>query len=295
MAIYVLKDPVYDEYTSKINNFTLEWLKWYPFAKIAPKKHPLTRNDILIINLYEGNPYGQYTIPAGCKKIFIVHKLNLDNIKYLQDARYIIYMNDYQRQLAEIAGIKKPYISCPRHPLHNYTVKFNTDAYAYIGGWYFEDKSDGLLDRIIQLHKTIPHDLEFVYFFVSGDLPSRKAAIDSMKKSILSCPELKDRVNAFIDNKLDYNSMIFRARTCEYAYLWRNTISIDELKDAIESKDSSILSNSIYESSMLSHFQSGNAKIIAEKKQCFIAAHEDVKEFTYKDFGGILKNIISHL
>lgn len=295
MAIYVLKDPVYNQNTSKINNFTLEWFKWYPFAKLAPKDFQLNRDDILIINLHEGNPYGQYTIPPGCKKIFIVHKLNNDNIKYLQDARYIIYMNDYQRQLAEIAGIKKPYISCPRHPLHDYNVSFESDPYVYIGGWYFDDKSDGLVDRIIDLHKQVPRHLEFIYFFVWGDLQSRKASIESTKQLIQNSPQLKDRINAFIDAQMDYNSMIFRARTCEYAYLWRNTITIEELKDSISSKDQSVLNNSIYESSMLAHFQSGNAKIIAEPKQCFIHAHEESERFTYKDFALLLKGIISKI
>ena len=84
--------------------------------------------------------------------------------------------------------------------------------------------------------------------------------------------------------------MLFRTRTAEYGYLWRNEPTIEERLDLISSKDESVLDFPVYESAMLSHFQSGNAKVIAEDRLCFIPAHEEMKKFTYKDFSDSLKN-----
>jgi hypothetical protein len=293
--IYVLKDPVYNEYASKTNNFTLEWLKWFPYAKIAPKQHDIKKDDILIINLYDGNPYGQYNIPTGCKKIFIVHKLSKDNIKYLSDATHIIFINKYQKQVADIFGIKRPSTICPRHPLHNYSVSFNTDPYVYIGGWFFDDRHDGLLERIEELHNTLPDHLEFIYFFIWGDLNSRKEKIDSFFTTIRESKAFKKRPNILITDQIAYNTMLFRTRTAEYSYLWRNEPNIEESLDLIASKNESILDTPIYESSMLSHFQSGHSKVIAEDKLCFAPAHIEADNFTYKDFGNLIKEVTNSI
>ena len=63
MNIYLLKDVIYDNETSKIDNFSREWLKWYPCANTIFYNTPINDDDIVIINLYKDNPYGKYKIP----------------------------------------------------------------------------------------------------------------------------------------------------------------------------------------------------------------------------------------
>ena len=48
----------------------------------------LKPEDIIIINLYRQNPYGKYKIPPKCKKVFIVHRIDKENVKYINDADF---------------------------------------------------------------------------------------------------------------------------------------------------------------------------------------------------------------
>ena len=49
--IYALKDVVHSDPFSKTNNFIYEWIKWFPYIKLAPKEYQFKNTDIIIVNL----------------------------------------------------------------------------------------------------------------------------------------------------------------------------------------------------------------------------------------------------
>ncbi len=295
--VYILKDPVYNESTSRINNFTLEWIKWYRFAKIAPKEHKIEASDIVIINLYDGvDPCAGYDIHPNAKRIYIVHKINRENAKHLENAKFVIYINDVMRQIAEIAGIRKPHISCPRYPLYEFFgTEFIKEDFVHIGGWFFDERLDGLVDSLLDMNTKIPKTIQYHYYYIWGGVEARKAKIMETFDTLRKIPELNQRVHTFTDAELSYNISVFTTRIAKYGFIHRNTPSIEETFDLISSKDQSLLEHGISESSMLSMYQSSNVEVIANDNIECLPLYRDTDRFTFKDFSTIIQNTVKKL
>lgn len=295
--VFVLKDPLYNEISSKINNFTLEWIKWFRFAKIAPKTYKFTCNDIIIINLNDGiDPCKGYNIHPGCKRIFIVHKINLVNIKYLKTANYIIYINDVMRQIAEIGGIFKPYTVCPRYPLYNFfNTQFNKVDMVHIGGWFFEDRIEGLREAFNDLDNKLPNNIKFTYNYVWGGIDSRKQQLIRFIDKIKVDGMMNHRANIFPVIEHPYSINLFNTRISKYGFIYRNSPSIEKVFDLINDKDESILNYDISESSMLSMYQSSNTEIICNNTIECLPYFNPTSGFTFKNFSDLITTIIKKL
>lgn len=289
-SVYILKDPVYDESASKINNFTLEWIKWYRFAKIAPKEHEIKSDDIIIINLNDGvDPCLGYRIHPSAKRVYVVHKINRNNLLHLENANFIIYINDVIRQIAEVGGIKKPYISCPRYPLYNFFgTKLIKEDFVHIGGWFFDDRVDGLSDALQKMHEELHRDIQFHYYFIWGSVESRKEKIldflGDMKKKHFA----ENRTHSFPTIENPFNIGLYSTRIAKYGFIHRNTLSIEETFDLINDKNDSILDHDVSESSMLSMYQSSGCEVIANNTIDCLPFFQKTDFFTFKDFA---KNI----
>lgn len=292
--VYIIKDPVYNESTSRIHNFTLEWIKWYRFAKIAPREHKIESSDIVIVNLYDGvDPCAGYDIHPTAKRIYIVHKINRDNVKHLEDANFIIYINDVMQQIAELAGIRKPCIACPRYPLYEFFgTEFLKEDFVHIGGWFFDDRIEGLTDALLNMNSKLPKDIQYHYYYVWGGVESRKKKIHDQFETLRKIPVLNNRVHTFVESELSYNISLFTTRIAKYGFIHRNAPTIEEVFDLINSKDQSILNYSISESSMLSMYQSSNVDVITTDNIECIPLYRDTNHFTFRDFAEIINNAV---
>jgi len=296
MSTYILKDPVYDSNVSRINNFFIQWSKWYPHVKMPPYDFEFNDEDIIIVNLYEGNPYGGYNIPDKCKKLFIVHRIDEKNIRYCKDADFIIYINDLLQTVVEdIGGIEKPCFTTPRHPMHKFITDVNQQNLVYIGGWFKENKTQGLLERLKYLHDKIPVEYEFGIFPIWGKVDRYKNEIDSFKEKLTKSTQSFGKRKIFIqEHELFYDLMLFKARIAKCAFLWENGPTREEIKDLIASKDKKILNYGIEESSMLAIFQSTKKeKLVVENRIKFIPAFEKKEVCTYQQFSQLIKKSIA--
>lgn len=294
--VVVLKDPLYNETSSKINNFTIEWIKWYRFAKIAPKKYTITSSDIVIINLNDAiDPYKGYDINPECKRIFIVHKINSNNIHHLKSATHIIYINDVMRQVAEIGGIIKPYTICPRYPLYDFFgTEFNKLDTVHIGGWFFDDRVDGLREALGELDKKLHNDIQFTYNYVWGGIESRKQQLMDFINGLKDDGMMKDRHNVLPTTETAYIINLFNTRISKYGFIYRNSPSVEEVFDLINDKNESILDYSISESSMLAMYQSSNTEVICNNTIECLPYFKQTADFTFKDFSKIISEIIKN-
>lgn len=295
--VFILKDPLYNETTSKINNFTLEWIKWYRFAKIAPKQYKFTRSDIVIVNLNDGSdPYKGYDIHPECKRILIVHKINSTNIHHLTDATHIVYINDVMRQVAEIGGINKPHTVCPRYPLYDFFgTEFNKLDTVHIGGWFFEDRVEGLREALIELDNNLHKDMRFIYSYVWGGVETRKNQIIDFLNELKSDGLLIKRPNLFTVTEEPYVLNLFNTRISRYGFIHRNSPSIEEVFDLISDKDTRILDYSISESSMLSMYQSSNVEVICNDTIECLPYFKPTSHFTFKDFSSLIDTITKNI
>lgn len=295
--VFVLKDSLYNETTSKINNFTLEWIKWFRFAKIAPKKHKIGRNDIVIINLNDGtDPCKGYDIHSECKLIYIVHKINSINIKHLNTASYVIYINDVMRQIAEIGGINKPHTVCPRYPLYDFFgTQFNKVDMVHIGGWFFEDRVDGLREAFDDLDGNLSNDIQFTYNYVWGGVDNRKRQVMDFIGELKADGMMKHRPNVFPISELPYITNLFNTRISKYGFIHRNSLSVENVFDLINDKDESILDNNISESSMLAMYQSSNTEIVCNDTIECLPYFKPTCEFTFKNFSNLITEIVKKL
>jgi len=294
---YILKDPIHDNDVSKITNFSKQWSKYYPHVKISLYALEFKDDDIIIVNLNKGNPYGNHNIPEGCKKIFIVHSLDKDNIKFLYDADFIIYLNDIQRQVAQdISGIMTPSLTAPRHPMHVFNTEVKQENTLFIGGWFFPERTEKLFDRIAQLNKKLPTDIDFTFYPAWGKSTKLKESIDNfyniIQENIFKYSPRKLFTN---NNELFYDSMIFKTRVAKHAFLWDDSPTIEEIKDLLSSNDEKILNYSISESSMLSILQASPKKLIVENRIKFLTHFEVKQVYTYQQFSGLVKEAISAL
>lgn len=292
--VYILKDTLHSGNVSKINNFTLEWIKWYRFAKIAPKAYKFGPNDIVIINLNSSiSPTDGYEIHPRCKRICIVHKMNRANLEQLKNADYIIYMNDVMKQIAEIGGVTKRHSVCPRYPLYDFFgTEFNKDDIMHIGGWFFDDRIDGLKEHLIEVDTRLPKSIQFQYHYLWGAVESRKEKIYTFLNQFKDEGLFNERPNMFPLTELSYLIGLFNTRVSKYGFIHRNSPSIEKVFDLINDKDESLLDYDISESSMLAMYQSSNTEVICNDNIDCLPYFKPTEYFTFKMFAGIIDNAV---
>lgn len=295
MRTYILRDPIHSHDTSKTHNFSLEWSKWFPYVKMAFPDIKMSEKDIVVFNLHKGNPYGKFRIPRETKKIFVVHTINATMAKFLEDAHVVIYMNPVQKEIAEkIYGIDIPSLMAPRHPMFEFKTDVNQVNTLFIGGWFFEDRVKGLLERVQKIHNEIPMNYDFTLFPIWGGTNQHKKVVDQFTAT------LKEHGSEFGSRKVMVNMremfhdiMVFKTRTCKKALLWDNGPTIEEVSDLVAARDSKVLDYSVGESSMLALFQSSPKDLIVEKKIKYNSYFTKPEKFTYKQFSSLIKEAIS--
>lgn len=295
MGVYILRDSKYSSVCSRSDNFSIQWMRWYRFAKFLPTTMTnYTDTDIIIVNIDNDNPYLINNIPPSCKKLFIVHKLHRSNIKYLQDATHIIYINELQRKIAEdIYGIAVPSTTCPRHPMHEFTTEVLKDKRVQISGWLHPDKTDGLYTKLLALNKTTNRDYRFTIQMVGNEIPQYKKYWESLNKWITGTELNGERVIELDNTNVMYDIMLFNIRVAEKMYLWRNEISLNDALGLIDTKDESILDHWVGESSMLAHAQASNCDLIFDEPTIsFYPYFNNSSNFTYKEFSQVIDQLI---
>lgn len=295
--VFILKDPIYHEPESKTYNFSVEWNKWFRGAKIAPKAYEFKDRDIIIVNINDGDdPYKGYTINPRCKQIHIVHKINRKNLNLLKKATHIVYMNNIIAQIAFIAGVQTEYSTCPRYPLYEFFGSVvERKPFMHIGGWLYDDRIDGLVNALLEAHRSLPINISFDYNLLAGGLISRRDKITQIVNEVQSGISDNSRINIYPNNELPYIIGQFIARTAQYGFIHRNSITIEHARDLINSNDHSILNYDITESSMLSLYQSSGINVIASPVVDVYPLYNEVPAFTFKDFASLMHEIIQKI
>ena len=277
--IYVLKDVVHSDPYSKSNNFIYEWIKWFPYIKIAPKEYKFKNSDVILINLDDAsNPYSGYDINKKCKKIYIVHRINKTNLKYLSDAFLIIYMNPLIEQICTFNNITTSSYTAKRFPLLDVPLtEINTFDCAYFAGKYDDEHKKQLSEYIMRMHVLLPKSTSFNFGFIWENKDSTlKSLVDILVE--VSKKINKTRPLIFTQTQEELNIAQFKMRTSKYGCIYsaQSEIELFDYKTSIDNID-------IDESSMLAILQSYNLKIHCDNKVNFIS-HNNVVKFTYKDF-----------
>lgn len=234
------------------------------------------------------------------KKITVVHEVMNYSLGTIRDSDYLIYMNDWQRQIVEnIAGIKKPCLVLPCHPIpFNLTAHINIPRKnsVYIGGHFFGCKSQGLVERLEALVDRLDSDPETqettitCYFIVAFDY--LVDAFNTFERNIRLHPLLKDRVEIIHNaDHIPYMTMFENMASCKYTYLWRNEASCGELKQMIDARDPSVLQFPVGESSMLANAVAAGCIPIVEDNYRF-RAHFEGLTFSYEEFAEQLRDFI---
>ena len=293
MGIYFLKDTYQSELVSKTNNFSIQTMKHHRLSRIVPFDMQFSPDDIIIYNVNQGSPLSKFKLYNN-KKICIVHKINRINLEYIKQADFVIYMNPYIEQIGK-KYIDLPSFTLPRSPLYNdNNVKFNRDAYVFFGGSMNEATLKNMNSEVLSVHKKLNPKLEFLFFPVFGDVPSRKEQFNKNLEELRKVTNGK-RIMVNIGSEIPVDLMLFRCKTSEYAYLWNKGITIEHMKDLISSQSDDILNYDIYESSMLSSIQSGSSNPILDKHSPYVSYYDKADNYYFSDFAKDLQKIITDL
>jgi len=292
--IYFLKDTYQDELISKTNNFSIQTMKYHRLSRIVPFDMQFNKDDIIIYNVNQGNPFSKFKLNNN-KKICIVHKINKANIQYINQADFVIYMNPYIEKIAKKLNIDIPSYTLPRHPLYdNNGVSFNREQFVFFGGNFSDVILNNMNNEILSLHKKMNNKLEFLLFPVFGNVPSRRELfnknIDALRKETKNT-----RIIVNMSNEIPVDLMLFRSKTAQYNYLWNKGISIEKMNDLINSQSDDILNFDIYESSMLSAMQSGGGNILLDSKSQYVSYFDKANNYYFSDFAKDLQKIIQNL
>lgn len=235
------------------------------------------------------------------KRITVVHEVMHCSLDTIRNSDYLIYMNHYQKEIVEnIAGIKKPCLVLPCHPIpFNLTAHLNVPRRnsVYLGGHFFSCKSQGLLARLEALVEKLDSNPETAgatiscYFIVAFDYLVE--AFNAFERNVRLHPLLKDRVEiAHNADHIPYATMFENMAACKYTYLWRNESSLDRLKELINTHDASVLQCPVGESSMLANAVAAGCIPIVEDNYRFRAYFETDLTFSYQDFAELLRDFI---
>lgn len=292
--VFILKDPVYSESESKIHNFSLEWNKWYRYAKIAPKDYQFNDSDIIIVNLNDSDdPYKGYSINPLCKQIHIVHKINQKNLNYLKRASHVIYINKIIAQIALMAGVEVPHSICPRYPLYEFFgTSVTKQPYMHIGGWFRDDRIPGLIDALIDTDIKVPSHIAYYYDMVSGGLITRRDRISEFVNRIKTDNKLPNRDHKYTGEDHSLAMSRFIARAATYGFIHRPSKSTEIIRALIDDKDLSVLDLNVTESAMLALYQSAGVQVIANESVDVFPLYHKVEPFTFKDFAFLMSGII---
>lgn len=292
--VFILKDPTYNESESRIHNFSLEWNKWFRYAKIAPKDYQFNQSDIIIVNLNDADdPYKGYSINPVCKQIHIVHKINQKNLNYLKRASHVIYINQIIAEIAIMAGAEVPHTICPRYPLYDFFgTTVTKQPYMHIGGWFRDDRIPGLLDALVDTDAKVPSHIGYYYDMVSGGLLTRRDKITEFVNKIKSDNILPNREHKYTGEDHSIAMSRFIARTATYGFIYRPSKSTELIHALINDKDRSVLDLNVTESAMLSLYQSAGVHVIANDSVDVFPLYHPVDRFTFKDFADLMSSII---
>ena len=297
MSVYILRDSTYSSVCSRSDNFSTQWLKWYRFAKFAPSTMTkFSSDDIVIINLDDSDdPYGGRRMPE-CKKIFIVQKIHRSNIDYLKSADYVIYINDIQRRIAEdMYGINVPSFTCPRHPMPTFNTKVIKKNRLQVSGWMHPNKMSNLYGKLLELNRSMSRDYDFIIQMVGTEVSKYQKVWDSFNEWLVST-ELNGTRRVEVDaTNVMYEIMQFNVRIASHMLLWRNEPTIDEVMNKLDANDDTLLDNWVSGSSMLSIAQAADCKLIVDDSISFIAYHNNVPDYSYKEFSNDISIIINKI
>ena len=298
--IYTLLDTHNNTFISKRDNFNSNWMSLIQDRRIV-KFAPIGMDDFVpgdsvIVYLDNTKPYGSYSIPNYVKKIFIVGRVNGQNVKFLNDADYIIYTNDIQRRIVEdIVAIHKPHFVMPHHPTPTFfDIKLEKKNRVFIGGRFTQDKINGFYTRLIDLHKSYDKELSF-YVMGVDDSTSFKSYVDSLVKWLHESPLNGSRLVNLEFSAQYYKMMQLQIAASKHIHLWRDEPSIDQVNAWLGSGDREILNHYIGESSLLGIAHKFGCIINVAPTISFIPHFTDMIPYEFADFSDDMIRILNSL
>lgn len=300
MTVYSIRDSKNVTSISKADAFSMQWLKIIQprhIAKIAPgNMSDFVPGDVAVIYLDNDKPYGliKENYLTNVTKLFIVGSLHKSNIKYLNDASYIIYLNEIQRKIAEdIYGIKVPSYTCPRHPLTVFNTSFPSTNSMYIGGIFNKTKREGFYDKLLNIHETTSKDIKYV-ILPGGTGKPHDAFSDLFTKWINASDLNGSRMVRLEFNVAFYDTMVIYMRSCNQSLLWKNEPTVEFIKNMVALNDRNVLDYWIGESSMLALAQSMGHTLHIDNNISYLPYFENnTSTFNFNDFTDILCDGIS--
>lgn len=295
--IYALLDTATDGFISRRDNFNSNWMSLIQnrcVVKFAPVgMDDFNAGDTVIVYLDNQKPYGSYKIPDGIRKIFIVGRVNGQNVKYLNDADYIIYTNDIQRRIVEdISGIIKPHFVMPRHPMSTFfDITLTQRNRLFIGGRFTSDKTNGLYTRLLDLHKKYDPTISF-YIMAVDDSSGFKAYTDTLVQWLHESPLNGSRSVNLEFNAKYYKMMQLQIAASKYIHLWRDEPSIEQVNTWLNTNDKAILNHYIGESALLGIAHKFGCEIDVEPTISFLPHFQTTRPYEFGDFADDMVHII---
>ena len=292
--ILVLKDNVRSDPFSKINNFTYEWIKWSHFIKMAPLDYIFNNDDIIIVNFNDSDdPYKNYSINKKCRKIGIVHQINLVNLSLLNDCVYLIYMNPLMQQIALNHGITRPHTVFNKYPEYDFNnVELNRSNQTFIGGWLDTPDINSIKAQLVNAYELSPQNNNLVIGFCYGRSDIKKKLIRQSIDDLIHDKYISGNRMILNDTVLTLSMLLFHMRTSTHAYLYSTYPSMELITDLLHSKSNDILNYKVSESSMLSLAKSAKLNILCDTNLVNYNSLDDTNIFTYKMFSNDIAHIL---
>lgn len=291
MSVYVLHDSRYDSYLSRGDTFNRQWMAYIQntiITKFVPvSMSDFAVNDTVIIYMDNSKPYGNYNLPRDIRKIFIVGELRKDNIEYLKDASHIIYLSPLQHKVAVDYGISCENTVCPHHPFPVTNTIVPKRDMVFFGGIFNTNKSSAFETRVLDLHKSIPTDFEFM-MYLGGQGSQYKVKTSELHKWLSESEINGNRLVTLEFGKYFYRLFNLNIIAAKKVFLWRN-----ELTASGNHSIDAMLDNGIRESSILPIAKHYGCDVECEDRLSYISNFNGT-EFTFDfiEFSELMKKIL---
>jgi len=278
-----------------VQNFTSQWTRYFGGIEFLDDGDEVGDEDVLVVDHFGGNPCKRFRIANGAKLVYVVHEVWEDMAGPLREASFLIYMSSLQESVAaKLLGIKAPNIVCFGHPYEDFGIAGRRAKAIYLGGWLKIDKADGLVGRMRTLAKQYP-EYELRCYFILNDRVYLET-LQYFQWRVRFDPVLDGRVKFFKADDFSFEEMKHNMAACEYAFLWRNEPTLQEVQELIEKGSERVLQVKIGDSGMLANAIGAGCKLIVEECSRFYThLVPEGRRPTFRDFAGRVKEAVERV
>lgn len=305
---------------SGIGGFTSRWHKYKPNWKLCSQEslNDLLRKSSKEINCVIYEFYKTWNersskfslslldkVGSAVKKVFIVHEINYLSTPSLREADFLIFINRYQKFVAEeVLNIKKPNVILNGLPRLYRTPFIEDDSrppLIYMGGHAINVKNinndnDTFIDSVKKA-LNMTNDSSSVLVYRPVDLTcgcSINHEILGKLSDVLCRKQLKDR---FVLNSQDidsYDKFFSFLKRFRWAYMSRPNcdLSLEKMYEMYEAKDPALAFFSIGESGTYRDCSDAGCSLLVEPMAHFVNHFEGNTSMTHFEFSELLEDII---